>query len=119
MAYHLKLPTTWKKIHPVFNEALLSPYQSPMYPQQQLPLPAPPIIMEGDEEYEVDEIVDSRMQNAKLQYLVRWKDYPSCVDWTWEPEFNITHAPEVIKDFHAKNPSAPRQLPINTRNITF
>ena len=33
-AYCLKLPVTWKKIHPVFNEALLTPYKPPIYPQQ-------------------------------------------------------------------------------------
>ena len=107
-AYRLQLPSTWKKIHPVFNEALLTPYKPPIYPQQQLPRPAPPVIVEGDEEYEVDEILNSRMRSSKLQYLVHWKDYPTRVNWTWEPESNITHAPEVIKDFHAKNPSAPR-----------
>ena len=106
-AYRLKLPTTWKKIHPVFNEALLTPYIPPAFPQQQLPRPAPPVIVEGDEEYEVDEILDSQMRNSKLQYLVCWKDYPARVDWTWEPESNITHALEVIEDFHTKNPSAP------------
>ena len=36
-AYRLKLPVTWKKIHPVFNEALLTPYKPPTYPQQQQP----------------------------------------------------------------------------------
>ena len=118
-AYCLKLPTTWKKIHPVFNEALLTPYKPPTYPQQQQPQPAPPVIVEGDEEYEVDEILDSRMRNSKLQYLVCWKDYPARVDWTWEPESNITHAPEAIKDFHTKNPSAPRRLPLNTQTILF
>ena len=118
-AYRLKLPATWKKIHPVFNEALLTPYKPPVYPQQQLPRPAPPIIVEGDEEYEVDEILDSRMRNSKLQYLVRWKDYPACVDWTSELESNITHAPEAIKDFHTKNPSAPRRLPLDTWTILF
>ena len=51
--------TTWKKIHPVFNEALLTPHKPPAYPQQQQPRPALPIIVEGDEEYEVDEILDS------------------------------------------------------------
>ena len=59
------------------------------------------------------------MRNSKLQYLVHWKDYPACVDWTWEPESNITHVPEAIKDFHTKTPSAPQQLPLNTRTITF
>ena len=90
-----------------------------MYPQQQLPQPAPPMIVEGDEEYKVDKIVDSWMWNAKLQYLVCWKDYPSRVDWTWEPESNIMHAPETIKDFHTKHPSAPQRLPLDTQNITF
>ena len=75
-AYQLKLPAMWKKIHPVFNEALLTPYRPPAYPQQQLPWPAPPVIVEGDEEYKVDEILDSQMRNSKLQYLVHWKDYP-------------------------------------------
>ena len=117
--YHLKLPTTWKKIHPVFNEALLTPHKPPVYPQQQLPQPAPPVIVKGDEEYEVDEILDSRMRNSKLQYLVCWKDYPARTDWTWELESNITHVPEVIKDFHTKNPSAPRRLPLDTRTILF
>ena len=118
-AYHLQLPTTWKKIHPVFNEALLTPYKPPSYPQQQQPWPAPPVIVEGDEEYEVDEILGSQMKNSKLQYLVRWKDYPSHTDWTWEPESNIMHAPEAIKDFHTKNPSAPWWLLLDTRIITF
>ena len=107
-AYRLRLLATWKKIHPIFNEALLTPYKPPVYPQQQLPRPAPPVIVEGDEEYEVDEILNSRMRKSKLQYLVRWKDYPTHVDWTWELESNIMHAPEVIKDFHTKNPLAPR-----------
>jgi len=26
------------------------------------------------------------MYRKKLQYLVKWKGYPNCVDWTWEPE---------------------------------
>ena len=118
-AYRLKLPNTWKKIHPVFNEALLTPYKPPVYPQQQLPQPAPPVIVEGDEEYKVDEILDSQMRNSKLQYLVRWKDYPACVDWTWEPESNIMHVPEAIKDFHTRHPLAPRRLPFDTRTILF
>ena len=57
--YRLKLPAMWKKIHPVFNEVLLTPYKPPTYPQQQLPQPAPPVIVEGDKEYKVDKILDS------------------------------------------------------------
>ena len=114
-AYRLRLPATWRRVHPVFHEALLTPYRAPTYPSQRLPTPALPVIVEGDEEYEVDEILNSRMRAGKLQYLVKWKDYPNCTDWTWEPESNITHAPEAVKDFHLKHPNAPRRTTATLR----
>src|SRR6266536_3761114 len=85
-AYHLNLPPTWK-IHPVFNESLLTPYTPPLFPSQQSPPPPPPEIIEGSEEYEVDEILDSCFHQNQLQYLVKWKGYPS-EDNMWEPEKN-------------------------------
>jgi hypothetical protein len=36
-SYKLKLPATWKKIHPVFNEIYLTPYTPPSYPSQKQP----------------------------------------------------------------------------------
>ena len=58
--YHLKLPKTWKHIHPVFNEKFLTPFTLSQYPSQQPPKPAPPIIIEGFKEYEIDELMDSK-----------------------------------------------------------
>jgi hypothetical protein len=81
-AYCLQPLKTWKKIHPVFNEKFLSPFFPVQYPSQQLPKPAPPIIVQGFEEYEIDELMDPKFTREKLQYLIKWKDYPNCVDWT-------------------------------------
>ncbi len=39
-AYKLKLPTHWK-IHPRFNEKLLTPYVPPSFPNQEIPPRAP------------------------------------------------------------------------------
>jgi hypothetical protein len=106
--YRLELPKTWKKIHPVFNEKFLSPFTPTQYPSQQLPKPAPLIIVEGFEEYKIDELMDSKFSRGKLQYLVKWKDYPNCVDWMWEPEDKIL--PDNRTEFHEKHPSAPRRI---------
>jgi hypothetical protein len=35
LAYKLKLPEQWKAIHPVFNEALLTPWKKPVFTSQQ------------------------------------------------------------------------------------
>src|SRR3954469_17224710 len=58
-AYELKLPKSWRPIHPVFNEFLLSPFKAPTNPSQQKPLPPPPEIIDQIPEYEVEEVVDS------------------------------------------------------------
>ena len=60
-AYRLRLPITWKKIHPVFNESLLTPFVPAKFPSQKKPDPPPPIIVEGEEEYEVEELMDSKV----------------------------------------------------------
>ncbi|SJL13333.1 uncharacterized protein ARMOST_16773 [Armillaria ostoyae] len=58
-AYKLKLPPHWK-IHPRFNEKLLSPYKPPAFPNQEQPPPPPPDLIDGEEEWEIEEILDSK-----------------------------------------------------------
>src|ERR1700753_2139858 len=59
-AYKLKLPPTWKTLHPVFNEVVLSPYTPPQYPTQQPP-PAPPPGDVKNNIYLVEKILDSKL----------------------------------------------------------
>ena len=40
-AYKLKLPATWRGVHPVFNEVLLTPFKPPAFPSQKPPPPPP------------------------------------------------------------------------------
>src|SRR6266487_3392000 len=75
-AYRLQLPPTWQ-IYPVFNESYLSPYTPPAFLIQKTPPPPPPEIVDGLEQYEVEEILDSWFHWNQLQYLVKWKGYPS------------------------------------------
>ncbi len=58
--YTLKLPTHWH-IHPMFNEALLTPYTPPTFPnQEQPPPPPPPDLIDSFEHYKVEKVLDSR-----------------------------------------------------------
>jgi hypothetical protein len=70
LAYKLNLPDTWPTIHPVFNKSYLSPYKPAQYCNQQKPPPPPPIEIEGEPEYNVEEIRDSRKRQGKIKYLV-------------------------------------------------
>ena len=74
--------------------------------------PGPVVVTEDrDNEWEVDFIVDSRYKNRRLEYLVHWKGYDDS-DRTWEPREHLSHAKDVVRDFHISHPAAPRALSI-------
>ena len=65
-AYRLKLPTSYKAIHPVFHVFCLEPYQgSARAPQGQ-----PAQLVEGEEEWVVEKILAERGSGRDKQYLV-------------------------------------------------
>jgi len=64
--YKLALPPSMA-IHNTFHISLLEPYQDNRFPSQIKERP-PPIKIEGEDEYELDEIIDSRLHYNKLQY---------------------------------------------------
>ncbi|MBW0513905.1 hypothetical protein O181_053620 [Austropuccinia psidii MF-1] len=68
-AYHLKLPQQWKSVHPVFHVSLLEPVKQSTIPNQHK-LPPPPIIVEEQEEWEVAQVLDSKLERDKLWYPV-------------------------------------------------
>jgi hypothetical protein len=84
-AYRLALPPSWK-IHPVFHVSLLRPANiySGLHPVAMVEDRPPPDIIQGEEEYEVEAILDHRGGKHIRQYLIKWKGYPSS-DATWEP----------------------------------
>ncbi|MBW0567393.1 hypothetical protein O181_107108 [Austropuccinia psidii MF-1] len=107
LAYHLKLPSQWKSIHPVFQYSLLEPVKKSTIPDRHQE-PPPPIIIEEEEEWEVSRILDSKLKRGKLWYLVEWKGFSQYSERsTWEPTKNLTNCPELVKDFHSLYPDKP------------
>src|SRR6266446_5892243 len=108
-AYRLTLPPSMKHLHPVFNVVKLM--LAPMDPiaGRHAPPPPPPELIDGEEEYVVEEIRDSRMFRRRLQYLVKWEGYGTEGN-TWEYAEHVNNAPERVAEFHQHNPAAPHRI---------
>jgi len=71
MAYRLRLPHGIKQLHPVFNvmKLILAP-DDPIIGHTTEDHP-PPIVINGEVEWEVEEILDSRWHQRRFQYLIK------------------------------------------------
>ncbi|CAJ0947060.1 unnamed protein product [Ranitomeya imitator] len=67
--------------------------------------PPAPVLVEGELEYIVEKILDSRVSRRKLQYLVKWKGYAQ-EDNSWVFASDV-HAPDLVRAFHMAHPGRP------------
>ena len=114
LAVRLMLPRKWK-IHNVFHVSLLEPYRTS---EHQAPPDPSKVLRKADnieksEEYDVEEVMSSvergRGNNKGILYLVKWLNYPERKDWTEEPFDNFSVGGlEKLREFHQRNPAAPR-----------
>ena len=102
--YRLELPTQWS-IHPVFHIDLLTPYWETITHGANYLRP-PPELVDNEEEYEVEKILDSRQfgRRKRLQYLVKWKGYPDS-DNMWVDKDDV-FAEDKVREFKVSNPDA-------------
>ena len=105
ISFQLQLPR-YMKIHPVFHVSLLKPFYASTLPVR-LPKPPPPVEIDGIEEFEVDEILDSRILRGRLEYLVHWQGY-DINERTLEPAPNLIHASTKVCEFHQRYPTKPK-----------
>jgi len=105
VAYRLALPLSWG-IHDVFHTSLLLPYRETAAHGPNFTRP-PPDLIEDEEEYEVEAIVNHRRhgRQRQLQYLIKWKGYLSS-DNTWETAQDV-HAGDLVKEYHRRYPLEP------------
>jgi hypothetical protein len=120
--YRLDLPKRLAKLHSVFHIDKLTPWKGNEV-NGKLPTAPPPIELEGEQEYEVDEILDSRIGkdsegHKELQYLIRWKGYDEDEDG-WEPVEFLENAKKLITKFHKAHPAAPRRINATWTNLIW
>ena len=112
MSFTLRLPST-VRIHPVFHVSQLEPEFPNTFEDRKQP-PPPPLIVEGQPEYLIERIIDSKYNRARrrcqLSYHVKWVGYPISnlpSDWILADAFD-DEAGKVLADaYHAQHPDKP------------
>ena len=96
VTYRIQLPPSMK-IRNVFHVDLLIPYkETDAYgPSYSSP---PPELIDGEEEFEIEEILNDRIHRCKQQYLVKWLGYPSSEN-SWEDEKDLQHAGALLHEY--------------------
>ena len=97
VTFRLDLPIKYK-IWNAFHVSLLEPV-SAAFLASYSPTP-PPILVEGQEEYFVDKILDSKIVDGVELFLVRWAGFTDADD-TWEPFENLTDSSEALRAFRS------------------
>lgn len=110
-AYRLKLPHRYKAIHNVFHVSLLEPYHKGEGISDTEPGPN---IVEGNEEWEVEAVIDHRTQRNKREYLVRWAGYSQAHD-QWVPLDDFGESLDLVEEYHQRHPEEPRNKRYKSR----
>ncbi len=105
-AARLELPLSMK-IHNVFHVSLLEKWKPDLHGRNPIPLP-PVVTPTGEEEWEVEKVLNSKIERGKMKFLVKWKGY-SLEENSWEPESNLENAKDAIEIFYSENPNATKK----------
>jgi len=103
-AYELELPMS-TRIHWLQSNSLLDRVADDCLVGQRVGPPLP-VMVDGEEEYQVSSVEDSRVYRSQLQYLIRWTDHDSL---TWEPA-KFVDGLQAVGEFHQSYPGKPGPL---------
>ena len=107
-AYQLCLPTSMSHLHPVFNVIKLLPTPSDPIPRQKASPPPLPELVDREEHYVVEWILDSQFIRGHLQFLMKWEGY-GYEENSWVPEQDVT-ALDKPREFYQIHPGAPHWI---------
>jgi len=104
-----------RAVHPVYHVSMLNTAPSSNIPNCTED-PPPPVEIEGEVEYEIAEILDTKLDRCrccKLLYLVCWTSYEGTTDeeTSWLTTEELTHMQELVNNFHKSYPDKPGPHP--------
>ncbi len=98
--YKLKLSDIMH-VHDVFYSELLCSAVDDFLPDQKNEF-SESIVINDEDEWEIDNILNSQWYWRWLQYQVKWKNYDNDLNWYNADDDEFMNAQEMIDDFHIK-----------------
>ncbi len=98
--YKLKLSETMH-IHDVFHSELLRSIVDDSLSDQKNES-SRSIVINDEDEWKIDDILNFRRYRRRLQYRVKWKNYDNDLNWYNADDDEFMNAQEMIDDFHIK-----------------
>jgi len=92
----------------VFNVVKLSAAPDNPIPGRKPRAPPLPVVIDGELEWEVEEVLDSRWHRRRFQFLIKWKGF-SREHNSWEVASDVK-APDLITEYYRKHPAAPKHI---------
>lgn len=105
--YRLRFPKDIKR-HSVVHVSEIEPALDDPLLGQKRPPPPPMVMVDGEEEWEVEEVLDSPKRYGSLQYKVKWLGDE---ETTWQPGEDLENAQDLVNLFHQCYPRKPRPVP--------
>ena len=116
LSFTLHLPESMHSVHPVFHVSMLKPTTSNTFFKRIQPAPTP-VRIDGEPEYEISQIVDSKIDRrwaCKLLYKMIWLGYKDTRDESeWIPVSELSYAADLVSNFHIAYPTKPGPLPLS------
>ena len=94
MAYHLAIPPRWR-VHDVFHVSLLKSYKEGGGDGLAVP---EPILVDGQEEWEVERILKQRGKGRRVQFLVKYTGFNES-ESRWLARKDLANCPEVLAEW--------------------
>ncbi len=99
-SYKLKLSESMH-VHDVFHSDLLRSVVNDSLSDQKNES-SKSIVIKDEDEWKINDILNSWCYKRRLQYRVKWKSYDNDLNWYNADDDEFMNAQEMINDFHIK-----------------
>ncbi len=86
-------------VHDVFHSDLLRSVVDDFLPDQKNEF-LDSIVINDEDEWEIDDILNSCRYQIWLQYRIKWNDYDNDLNWYNADDDEFMNAQKIVDDFH-------------------